>query len=74
MVRGKYHVGVCHCSGDLKSQENQISGLTYSTKKEVLPIYHFDKSNIILSIESDFLNLLAALAACIARSWNLTPA
>ena len=40
---------------DLKSQENQISGLTYSTKKEVLPIYHFDKSNIILSIESDFL-------------------
>ena len=40
---------------DLKSQENQISGLAYSTKKEVLPIYHFDKSNIILSIESDFL-------------------
>ena len=40
---------------DLKSQENQISGLNEVVKEDLLPIYHFNKSNVILSIESDFL-------------------
>ena len=40
---------------DLDSKENQIEGLKSLANKEMLPIYHFDKSNVILSIESDFL-------------------
>ena len=40
---------------DLDSKENQIGALKALTNKEISPIYHFDKSSVILSIESDFL-------------------
>ena len=42
-------------SFDLDSKENQISGLKELTSKEIVPFYRFDKANVILSIESDFL-------------------
>ena len=40
---------------ELQSSENNISALTELVGKEIIPIYHFDKTDVILSIESDFI-------------------
>ena len=40
---------------DLVSNENQIKGLEDIMGEKVLPIYHFDKVDIVLSLESDFI-------------------
>ena len=40
---------------DLISNENQINGLESVMGQEVLPIYHFDKADVVLSLESDFI-------------------
>ena len=40
---------------DLISYENQIKGLENITGEKILPIYHFDKADIVLSLESDFI-------------------
>ena len=42
-------------SFDSISYENQISGLESVIGDKVLPVYHFDKANIVLSLESDFI-------------------
>ena len=40
---------------DLDSKENQLSGLKFSTGKNILPTFQLDKAKVILSIESDIL-------------------
>ena len=40
---------------DSVSNENIINGIENVSRSKSLPIYHFDKANIVLSVESDFI-------------------
>jgi molybdopterin-containing oxidoreductase family iron-sulfur binding subunit len=37
------------------SQENILQGMVLATGKEYLPVYHYDKAAVILSLDADFL-------------------
>ncbi len=44
-------------SYDAVSDENIYNGIHIATGKRYQPVYHFDKADVVLSLDSDFMNL-----------------